>query len=89
MAGDGHELMMPVMARMTKDSVQSLYKRDAIDAVGDNGEQTIDDAIQHGVLALEPGGSVTFGIPSFHRYMTNMLRQREQGDCVSAAASND
>ena len=81
MAGDGHELMMPVIARMTKDSVQSLYRRDAIDAVGDNGEQTIDDAIQHGVLALEPGGRVTFGIPSFHRYMTNMLRQRERKPC--------
>ncbi len=74
--GRGRSRMVPVIARMAKESVRSLDVQDAIDAAGADGERAVADAIQHGVLTLERDESVSFGIPSFHRHMMEVLRQR-------------
>ncbi len=43
-----------------------------LDAAGFNGKESLDKAIAHGVLAKDPPGAVSFGIPSFHGYMVEL-----------------
>ena len=45
-----------------------------LDAAGFNGKEALDKAIAHGVLAEDPPGAVSFGIPSFHGYMVGLAR---------------
>ena len=40
-----------------------------LNTAGFNGKEALDKAIAHGVLAEDPPGAVSFGIPSFHAYM--------------------
>ena len=51
-----------------EDAVQEL------DTAGFNGKEALDKAIAHGVLAEDPPGAVSFGIPSFHGYMVGLGR---------------
>ena len=51
-----------------EDAVQTL------DTAGFNGQEALDKAIAHGVLAEDPPGAVSFGIPSFHAYMVELGR---------------
>ena len=48
----------------------------AVVAAGHDGE-AVDASIESGALTLLHG-DVSFGIPSFHDYMLDLLRQREQ-----------
>ena len=43
-----------------------------LDSAGFNGKEALDKAIAHGVLAEDPPGAVSFGIPSFHGYMVGL-----------------
>ena len=70
--GRGYSKMKPVIGCMVQGGVRALSMQaaiDAVDAAGFPGEQAVEDAIQHGVLTLEPEEHVSFGIPSFHNYM--------------------
>ena len=64
---------------MAEHGVDALAIEDAIrelDAAGFDGRPTIDKAIAHGVLAENPLGAVSFGIPSFHGYMVDLAQER-------------
>ena len=70
--GRGYSKMKPVIGCMVQGGVRALNMQaaiDAVDAAGFPGEQAVEDAIQHGVLTLEPEEHVSFGIRSFHNYM--------------------
>ena len=74
---DGRPRMMPVIARMMRDGETALQKRQAEAAVseaGEDGKAAVADAIAHGVLTLGLDGNVSFGIPSFHTHMREVLR---------------
>ena len=43
-----------------------------LDTDGFNGREALDKAIAHGVLAEDPLGAVSFGIPSFHGYVVEL-----------------
>ena len=45
-----------------------------LDKAGFNGREALDKAIVHGVLAEDPLGAVSFGIPSFHGYVVELGR---------------
>ena len=45
-----------------------------LDTAGFNGKEALDKAIAHGVLAEDPPGAVSFGIPSFHGHMVELAR---------------
>ena len=42
-----------------------------------DGENVVQQAIAHGVLTLD-GGGVSFGIPSFHSHMEQLLSEHRQ-----------
>lgn len=72
----------PVLALvrvMDERGTDALAIEDAIrelDQAGFKGQATIDNAIFHGVLAENPLGAVSFGIPSFHGYMRELAQTR-------------
>ena len=71
--------MLPVVQAMREQNRDVLRQEEAVQAIDDasfNGEETVRQAIAHGVLTLESGG-VSFGIPSFHGHMDNLLRERQ------------
>ena len=64
---------------MAEHGVDALAIEDAIremDAAGFNRKPTIDTAIAHGVLAENPLGAASFGMPSFHGYMVELAQER-------------
>ena len=72
--------MLPVVAAMRQKNRDVLWQEEAvaaIDAASFDGEQTVREAIKHGVLTLA-GGGVSFGIPSFRNHMENLLDARSR-----------
>ena len=70
--------MLPVVDAMLEQRRNSLWQEEAVRAIDDasfDGEETVREAIKHGVLTLEKGG-VSFGIPSFFDHMKNLLAER-------------
>ena len=69
--------MLPVVAAMLEQRRSSLWQKEAIRAIDDasfDGEETVREAIKHGVLTLERCG-VSFGIPSFFDHMKYLLAE--------------
>ena len=88
------DAMLPVIETMVESGRASLRRSEAVRAVNEgpsaagedfapraiaslDGENTVRQAIAHGVLTLEKGG-VSFGIPSFHNHMEQLLKEHRQ-----------
>ena len=73
----GIKPMQALAATMNQRDTSALAIEDAaleLDTAGFNGQEALDKAIVHGVLAEDPPGSISFGIPSFHGYMVELGR---------------
>ena len=74
------DAMLPVIETMLATGRTSLRRAEAVEVVNKaafDGENTVRQAIAHGVLTLDRGG-VSFGIPSFHRHMERLLEEHRQ-----------
>ena len=74
------DAMLPVIETMLATGRASLRRAEAIEVVNKaafNGENTVRQAVAHGVLTLDRGG-VSFGIPSFRRHMEQLLEEHRQ-----------
>ena len=74
------DAMLPVIETMLATRRESLRRAEAIEVVNAaafDGENTVRQAIAHGVLTLHRGG-VSFGIPSFRRHMERLLEEHRQ-----------
>ena len=70
-----HMPMMAVVAEMERTGEKVIKYEDARDALARSGygESELDAAVQHGSLTLDADNLLSFGIPSFHSYMTLLL----------------
>lgn len=71
----GIEPMKALVRIMDRRHTRSLPIEDAVRALkeaGFDGQEAIDKAVAHGVLAESPVGAVSFGIPSFHGHMSEL-----------------
>ena len=78
------DAMLPVIETMLETGRKSLRRSEAVAVVGNrsaeassDGENIVQQAIAHGVLTLDKGG-VSFGIPSFHSHMEQLLNEHRQ-----------
>ena len=74
------DAMLPVIETLFETGRESLRRSEAVKAVNEaslDGENTVRQAIAHGVLTLDKGG-VSFGIPSFHSHMEQLLKEHRQ-----------
>ena len=73
----GIKPMQTLAGAMAQRGTSALAIEDAVlelDKAGFNGREALDKAIVHGVLAEDPLGAVSFGIPSFHGYVVELGR---------------
>ena len=73
----GIKPMQTLAGAMDQRGTTKLAIEDAVlelDKAGFNGKEALDKAIVHGVLAEDPLGAVSFGIPSFHGYVVELGR---------------
>ena len=73
----GIKPMQTLAGAMDQRGTSALAIEDAVlelDKAGFNGKEALDKAIAHGVLAEDPLGTVSFGIPSFHGYVVELGR---------------
>ena len=73
----GIKPMQTLAGAMDQRGESALAIEDAVlelDTAGFNGREALDKAIVHGVLAEDPLGAVSFGIPSFHGYVVELGR---------------
>ena len=73
--------MLPVVHVMLEQRRDVLWQEEAAQAINDasfDGEETVRQAIAHGVLTLE-GGGVSFGIPSFRDHMKQAAARAPAG----------
>ena len=73
----GIKPMQTLAGVMDQRGKSALAIEDAVEelaTLGFNGKEALDKAIAHGVLAEDPPGAVSFGIPSFHGYMVGLAR---------------
>ena len=92
------DAMLPVIETMLESGRPWLRRSEAVRAVNEHpsaaasapldGENTVRQAIAHGVLTLERGG-VSFGIPSFHSRMEQLLKEHRQRQTQLQRASAD
>ncbi len=71
----GIKPMQTLAGAMDQRGTSALAIEDAVlelDTAGFNGKEALDKAIVHGVLAEDPLGAVSFGIPSFHGYVVEL-----------------
>ena len=69
-----HRAMFPIVRRLSEAGTEALGELEAIKLYDESeydGERVVDQAVAHGVLTLNPDGTVGFGIPSFKQYMTD------------------
>ena len=81
------DAILPVIETMVESGRPWLRRSEAVSAVNEDslaatsasfdGENTVRQAIAHGVLTLQKGG-VSFGIPSFHSRMEQLLKEHRQ-----------
>ena len=74
------DAMLPVIEAMVETGRKSLRRSEAVRAVSEasfDGEDVVRLAIAHGVLSVVNGG-VSFGIPSFHDHMGQLLDRHRQ-----------
>ena len=73
----GIKPMQTLAGLMDQRGTIALAIEDAVaelNRAGFNGQEALDKAIAHGVLAEDSPGAVSFGIPSFHGYMVALGR---------------
>ena len=90
------DAMLPVIETMVGSGRPWLRRSEAVRAVNEgssaaagaslDGENTVRQAIAHGVLTLEKGG-VSFGVPSFHRHMEQLLEEHRRRQTRMANAA--
>ena len=71
--------VLPIVQIMLEQNRNVLWQEEAAQAINNasfDGEETVRQAIAHGVLTLESGG-VSFGVPSFRSHMNDLLRARQ------------
>ena len=78
-----HMPMIAVVAEMERTGDKTIKYEEARDALEQSGygEAELEAAVQHGSLTLDADNGLSFGIPSFHSYMTLLLaneRARER-----------
>ena len=74
------DAMLPVIETMLATGRESLRRAEAIEVVNKaafDGENTVRQAVAHGVLTLDRGG-VSFGTPSFRHHMERLLEEHRQ-----------
>ena len=80
------DAMLPVIETMVDTGRTWLRRSEAVSAIYGgpsaataslDGENTVRQAIAHGVLTLQKGG-VSFGMPSFHSRMVELLQEHRQ-----------
>ena len=71
------DAMLPVIETMLETGRVSLRRSEAVMKTVNDGENVVQQAIAHGVLTLDRGG-VSFGIPSFHSHMEQLLNEHRQ-----------
>ena len=71
------DAMLPVIETMQETNRVSLRRSEAVMKIANDGENVVQHAIAHGVLTLDRGG-VSFGIPSFHSHMEQLLNEHRQ-----------
>ena len=71
------DAMLPVIETMLETGRVSLRRSEAVMKIANDGENVVQQAIAHGVLTLDRGG-VSFGIPSFHSHMEQLLNEHRQ-----------
>ena len=72
--------MLPVIETMLATGRESLRRAEAIEVMNKaafDGENTVRQAVVHGVLTLDRGG-VSFGTPSFRHHMERLLEEHRQ-----------
>ena len=72
--------MLPVVRAMGQRNRDFLWQEEAIAAMDEasfNGEQTLREAVKHGVLTVARG-AVSFGIPSFRDHLDGLLAERSR-----------
>ena len=80
--------VLPVARAMREQNRNVLWQEEAVQAINDasfDGEETVRQAIAHGVLTLE-GGGLSFGIPSFFDHMKTLLQKRRTACLASHVA---
>lgn len=78
-----HMPMLAIVAEMERTGDKAIKYEEARDALERSGygEAELEAAVQHGSLTLDADNRLSFGIPSFHSYMTLLLaneRARER-----------
>ena len=74
------DAMLPIIETMLATGRDSLRRSEAVAAANKaspDGEAAVRQAIAHGVLTSERG-AVSFGIPSFHQHMADLLKEHQQ-----------
>ena len=71
------DAILPVIETMQETGRVSLRRSEAVMKIANDGESVVQQAIAHGVLTLDRGG-VSFGIPSFHSHMEQLLNEHRQ-----------
>ena len=70
--------MLAVIGAMTKRRTANLdvdATTNALDDASFDGPSVVQEAIEHGVLTRNARSELSFGIPSFHGYMEEWLRE--------------
>ena len=74
------DAMLPLIETMLATDRNSLRRSEAVavaNKASPNGEAAVRQAIAHGVLTSDHG-AVSFGIPSFHKHMANLLKEHQR-----------
>ena len=82
--------VLPVARAMYEQNRNVLWQEEAVQAINDasfDGEETVRQAIAHGVLTLE-GGGLSFGIPSFFDHMNTLLQKRRTAGLALPVATD-
>ena len=82
--------MLAVIGEMAKrgtDTLASDAAVAALDGASFDGPGVVREAIEHGVLTRNARSELSFGIPSFHGYMDDWLRDERRREDVQRAAS--
>ena len=79
---EAESAVMAVVAEMERTGEKVIKYEDARDALARSGygESELDAAVQHGSLTLDADNLLSFGIPSFHSYMTLLLANECAGE---------
>ena len=70
--------VIAAMAQRANDSLDIDTATKALDDASFDGASVVREAIEHGVLTRNARSELSFGIPSFHAYMEDWMREEER-----------